>query len=241
MKFSIRRMFIGAGNQSVPSSKKDFDTLREARDGLILTLAIEEKFDVLIANYAELEQELLRVALNDMVYSDENVRLAFRDDRMVFNRRLSNLLSSARMYRDQVQADLNRTAAWKAMDMKGWVKGAMSNAAQSTVEFRACESLRNATQHQEMPVYSVSRGWSRTSLGTCFVTQISAKLAAFLTRRSPDKKLEQELWPAFAPEKEKKKPARNLQNPTILLMPLVRRYVETLAKIHRELRGKLKQ
>lgn len=239
MSFVIRKFAIGVGNKTVPSSKEDFDALNAASDGLVLALAIEEKFDILIANFAELERDLLTVSLEDMIYLEEDVRLAGRDDRMLFNRRLSNLLSSARMYRDQVKADLNATDAWKALGMKQWVNDAMSKAAEDHVAFRACEALRNVTQHQETPVYSFVRQGSRTDLGLCFATVLTASLSAFSSKRTPNQKLEGELWPAFAPETEKKRPER-VDDPTVLLMPLVRTYVEILAGIHAELRERLR-
>jgi hypothetical protein len=239
MNFVIRKFAIGGGDKTVPSSKADLDTLNDARDGLILALAIEEKFDIVIANFAELERDLLTVSLEDMIYREENRGLAGRDDRMLFNRRLSNLLSSARMYRDQVKADLNSTDAWKMLDMKQWVDGAMSKAAQDHVEFRACEALRNVTQHQETPVYSFVRQSKWTELGLCFTTVLIASLSAFSAKRAPNQNLEEDLWPVFAPEEEKKQPAR-VDDRTIVLMPIVRRYVEILAKIHAELREKLR-
>lgn len=237
IKYVIRKFALGVGDKTVASSKADFDTLTEAVNGLVLGLAIEEKFDVLIANFAELERDLLAVSLDDMIYDNENVRLAARDDRMLFNRRLSNLLSSGKTYRDQIKADLNSGAPWKAMGMKAWAEGTMSQAALNHVEFRACEALRNAAQHQQMPVSSMSRNWKRGDEGVCFSTILSARLSSFSPKRERNKQLEQELWPQFAPDKQKKRSYKGEKS--VLLMPIVRRYIDILAEIHMELREKL--
>src|SRR5262245_5133446 len=86
-------------------SSDEFSNLERAKTVLTSAFAIEEKYEILVSNLFELEIELLRSAANNMLrhnssYSD------FFDIRSILNTRIVNLLTSARLYVDQLPQDV---------------------------------------------------------------------------------------------------------------------------------------
>ena len=70
MKYSVHVLTIG----SYPEIKIDqakFDELKQARKCLYEALAIEEKYELLLSNYLDLEKECLNVTADNMVRSDK--------------------------------------------------------------------------------------------------------------------------------------------------------------------------
>src|SRR5690242_3583592 len=103
MRYVITRRVMGYSKE-LPISCASFQALKVAKRGLIVLMSIEEKFAILVANYHELEADLLERSLNSLIYRRHDYG-AMHDDRVELSRRLSNLLSSARAYADQVKHD----------------------------------------------------------------------------------------------------------------------------------------
>ena len=105
MKYTIRVWAIGSYPELIIDEVR-FNTLKQARLCLSAALAIEEKYELLISNYLDLEKECLNVTSDSMVrrskdYSD------FFEIRLAFNRRVVNLLTSTKLYIDQIQQHVN--------------------------------------------------------------------------------------------------------------------------------------
>jgi len=91
----------------VPIDCNEFSEIRLARDGLLTALGIEEKFDLLIENYAEYEIALLSISTDHMLHANGQSWCSAIGNLHVVNRRLSNLLTTARLYIDHVRHDMN--------------------------------------------------------------------------------------------------------------------------------------
>jgi hypothetical protein len=78
-----------------------FNSLLKARSILSGALALEEKFDLLISNYFDLESECLNCVLRSMVYYEPAYDYT-AEAMLTINRRTVNLLTSARLYVDQL-------------------------------------------------------------------------------------------------------------------------------------------
>lgn len=116
-------------------------------------LYAEQKFDILVENYVELENALLHAGVHYMVHQTMDTHY-FEVQRDLFNRLLSNLLSAARAYLDYVPQASNR--------MLGQLSGATSRckaecaqAYDSYVGYRVMEGLRNFAQHEGLPVQAL--------------------------------------------------------------------------------------
>jgi hypothetical protein len=97
MRFAI----VGPGPGSIAEiSEEEFTRAKLAKRRTVLSLVIEDKFDLVLANYADFERELLGLALDRMIYADLSW-FSMRSDRQALDRRVVNLLSAGRLYIDQ--------------------------------------------------------------------------------------------------------------------------------------------
>src|SRR5689334_2047399 len=87
-------------------TQAEFEGLTAAKAGIIAVVVIEEKFDLLIEHHAELELEMLSLGLREALFHEYQYS-EMRDRERVLTRRFANLLSSARLYVDQINHDLS--------------------------------------------------------------------------------------------------------------------------------------
>ncbi len=133
-------------------TKKEFDALSDARRKLVAGFPIEENFDLLIGNYLELEQTALSLAALDMVRCRTSYQ-DFFEVRADLNRRAVNLLTTARLYVDQIQQMISDCGHEKEP-----IKAALSEQYDNSFEYRFMEALRNHVQHKGSAVHSLSLG-----------------------------------------------------------------------------------
>jgi hypothetical protein len=103
MRYALRRLVLGV-RDFIEISEDEFNTLKLTQEKLLDVLNIEATFDLLLENYTEFEQDLLRLGLRLSLFGEHGEPLGPRRE---MNRRLSNLLSSARFYLHRVPQDLN--------------------------------------------------------------------------------------------------------------------------------------
>jgi hypothetical protein len=135
-----------------------FDEFMRARTGLVEGLGIEERFAMVLENYAEFEAELLQQSLYNMLFDDiEWTHMAGVIH--VFNRRLNNLLSTCRLYLDQTPRALGRIYQ---NDPEPAAVFAQARRAEydAVLGYRVIEAVRNYSQHHNLPVtrFSVNGG-----------------------------------------------------------------------------------
>ena len=69
MKYKIVRAATSLPG-SVDLSPEEYEALKRAKKGLVRIVEIEEKFDLLLENYAEYERSLLELTLHYVLYRD---------------------------------------------------------------------------------------------------------------------------------------------------------------------------
>ncbi len=154
MKYIIQEWTLNSYTENkIEIDQPKFDELRHAQKSLSVALAIEENYELLISNYLDLEKECLNVAADYMVRTSTEYTDLF-DIKLVFNRRIVNLLTSTRLYKDQITKHIE---AWIPND-----KNILENInLLFLVEFKACfeyrfmEALRNHVQHYGLAVCSI--------------------------------------------------------------------------------------
>ena len=72
MRYAITQPWFGFHHE-IEISKDEFDTLKEARNRVLLLASLEDKFMLLLENYEELEQEMIRLSLHRMIYLDNSI------------------------------------------------------------------------------------------------------------------------------------------------------------------------
>ena len=92
---------VGEQQKFLELSKNEFDKLVSVRSKLFQALFIEEKLDLIIENYLEYEMELLSSSANHMLFGNQDWEWFTKDVNRV-SRRIINLLTSARLYVDQI-------------------------------------------------------------------------------------------------------------------------------------------
>ncbi len=139
----------------VEISRKEFEDIKTAKTKLLVVLNVDEKFELLIENYAEFEHELGEIARRRR--TDEGEWTDAMDDLLQLNRRLANVLMAARLYTDQIKhylAELygDDSAAGRA------VLEAFSREYDAALGFRVMEAVRNYVQHRAVPIARVTYG-----------------------------------------------------------------------------------
>lgn len=153
MKYVLR---IGALGDSpeIEISEKEYTTVKQSRTTLINCLAIEEKYEILISNYIDFEKQILDTIATYMIrehidYSD------FFDVRLGLDIRLVNLLTSGRLYIDQLPQHV-RECVPHVRDSDTLVKAMLAKEYDENPEYRFMEALRNYVQHCGLPVHWTS-------------------------------------------------------------------------------------
>lgn len=158
MKYFVRRFTLDCIKVK-EIDQSIFDALKDSRELLYSARVIEEKYDLLIQNYLEFEQEVLSKLVENMVtnqigYDD------FYELRSVLNRRIVNFLTSAKLYSDQIQKHVN-TCMNDCVNEK--VKDFFRDEYDTNFEYRFMEALRNYVQHYCLAVHHITMNssWER--------------------------------------------------------------------------------
>jgi hypothetical protein len=167
-------------------SPEEYSLLGKVRGVLSAALAIEEKYEILIANYLALETKLLQIAAANMVrntltYSE------FFDTRSALNIDLVNLLTAARLYLDQLPQDVAECLPEKpgAGDL---VNDQCSKEYDQHFEYRFMEALRNHVQHRGIPIHFIRQDAQWTSFGEDGRMEFTVDIAAQRRYLEEDKK-----------------------------------------------------
>jgi hypothetical protein len=201
-------------------SKTEYEAIILAVEKLLSCLDAEEKFDCIIENYRDLEKYILDQAFESLfaVSLDD---VAFHVPTNTTSRKLSNLLSSVRLYQDTIGAHARTING----DEEAFAKITTDKSRQfdSSLSYRTLDALRNHAQHDALPVhgYSVGRRWTEDhSISEhAFEAVINVSELAANPEFKPTTLAELKA----GPEK-------------LELKPMVREYVECLSTIHHEFR-----
>ena len=139
------------GNQpEIEIDATRYAALKDALKIQIVALEIEEKFDLVIANYEEFERDIFTTTWGHMV-SHSPTWGSMSSARLLLNRRIANLLNICRLYVNQVTHSVGRSSTHV-----GWTlaqaKAVFSEQYDKSLGYRIMEDLRNHVQHCGLPV-----------------------------------------------------------------------------------------
>ena len=132
----------------------EFEKLKHSREVLLSAKAIEEKYDLLVSNFLDLEKEILSQLAQQMVFIQDSYQ-HFYEIKSVLSRRVVNLLTSTRLYYDQIEKHV-RTCMKDEKQFGKEAKGYFSEEYDNYFEYRFMEALRNHVQHYGLAVHSLS-------------------------------------------------------------------------------------
>jgi hypothetical protein len=191
--------------------------------GLAEIVSIEEKYDSLLENMHDLETTLLSLSARHLAFSNIEF-LTISTARSLLTRKVSNILSSMRLYRDAFPQHMKRLVGANTKD--AFAQPFRSEGAPTS--YLIMEEIGNYGQHQESPVSSVSfssRGESETEARISFST--TPKFDAVEVARS-----RRDIEPAL--RNAMTKLGSNAQ-----LMPLLREAIEYVGDVHEMLRARV--
>lgn len=161
MEYKITVLALGK-HPAIDIDESTFEKIKQARICLNSIIAIEEKYQILFNNFIELEKECLNLTTDYMLDKNSDYS-GFFDIKLAFNRRLINLLTSTKLYIDQIQPHVRSCLPNKEM-LAEEVKALFSMEYDNNFEYRFMEALRNYVQHRSLAVHSTSHGGKWTTL-----------------------------------------------------------------------------
>jgi hypothetical protein len=214
MKYLVTILTTGNNPELVINESK-FEQLKKAKECLSEILSFEEKYELLLSNYMELEKECLLISAQNMVYED-NEYMNFFDIKLLFNQRIVNLLTTSRLYIDQLSQHI------KACNLDIDIKSFFSYEYDNNFEYRFMEALRNYVQHRGLAVHFTSIGTNWTSLDDDGEMQFKTRVYT--------KKDEVEKDSAFKKSVAKEMPDK------VDIIYASRSYIESISKVHCNIR-----
>lgn len=137
-----------------PLSKDEHEKLLRAKKTLLFGIALEQRLDLLLENYASLERYILDLALRNAIFmGDTRGRLG--EGRHNVNRHLNNLLSSAKLYIDQTAHALSEQFGRDSSQYQRYIES-KSEEYDNSLAYRTLEALRGYVQHRGLPTHSIS-------------------------------------------------------------------------------------
>lgn len=211
------------GSPLIEISETHYRQVLEAKSKLLCVVSIEEKFDLLIQNYLEFECEALVMAQRHVVELRGSYS-AGQFERQHLNRRLSNLLSATRLYIDQV----NHSLASMNPDLLTPLESKRREQYGDKLGYRVMETVRNYTQHQELPVHNLYISSTAENIGS---QEYSVSRAIPMLDVAEFAKYDRMSASGRLAAKELERYGRE-----VAITPLVREHVEGLGAVHEEFR-----
>ncbi len=141
-------------NSGDPIDESIYTKYKRASDVLLHCLFIEIKYDILTSNYLDLEKQILYETESRMVRGYDGYP-ATRALTIALNKCILNLLTSARMYTDQIVGHVRRCLPDQS-NKRNCIKKLICDKRTNSWDFRFLELLRNYAQHSGLSVHWTS-------------------------------------------------------------------------------------
>lgn len=215
MKYLLRIHAFGKYPE-IEIDKDRYVSICTAKETLLNGLEMEEKYEIFVSNYLALEEKILERAVQSMARNPHDYE-DFFEVRMEFNIRMVNLLTAARLYKDQLHRHV-RAIVPEVSNIKQEVEDLFSKEYDQNQQFRFMEELRNYVQHKGIPVHWTQHNAYSDGTGPDRQLIYSMELASQKEYLREDKKF-------------KKKVLEELPD-KIDLKIATRSYVESMSRVH---------
>lgn len=220
MRYTLKKDVL----ENVPEieiSEKVYSDLQRARDTLSNALAIEEKYEIVVSNYLAFELEILNATTRFMVREHLDYT-GFFEVRLGFNIKLVNLLTSVRLYVDQLNQNIAECLT-EIPNVKEDVKSLFSKEYDENRYYRFMEALRNYVQHRGLPVHLTQFGAHRTSLKHDGLLEYSLGLVSQRSYLGKDNKMKNKVLEEMDEKVDLKEATRS--------------YIESISRVHESARN----
>jgi hypothetical protein len=219
MKYSLAPI-LRSRAEAIRLSEDEYRSIARAKDGLLMLVGIEQKFDLVLENYTELEKEILDIALRQVVFRDFEYQ-SLQQESLAIVRRLGNLLSTTKLYLDSTRHDLS-TLFGKEHDIFLAIERKCSEEYDAAPGYRLMETLRGMMQHRS-------------------ISGINLKYASNAESTSQGHSVRTRVLPVFDVAHLKKSGIKaavrdELGEETDAVTAHVRQYIDAIAQLHYEVR-----
>ena len=214
---------INSARTYVKISDIQYKAFADARYAIINAIYVEEKFDVIIENFRELEMELLNTTASYVLFENRQPHDRYFE-RSTFNRKILNLLNACKLYQEQTDlyiSDLSNTTSVSKDDLSN-IK---SKQYDEHSGYRIIEALCKYVQTRGVPIHSTTENNNKENSdeGYRIKTSISIYISSEEFRK--DEKLTASVLSEIEGLGKK-----------INLMPLVREYIDCIWRVHKRVR-----
>lgn len=218
-------------SERIPISPDKYEEIRTAHRFVMFGLSVEEKLDLLLQNFLALEECLVGMALENSVFTGD-IENHLTGATLRVNRHVANLLTSARLYLDQLLHEVSAVYGYESEEFRK-VKELTHNQYDSVFGYRVMEALRNHVQHRALPVHGMKFPMTRLTDTPESKLGFAVVPFAIVSKFEDDKEFKKSVLDELQNETDKKG--------DVTLMPYARSYVECIAKIHIGLRDTLSE
>ena len=226
MKYLLTQMILG-NLTSIEITEQEYIKIETAKNNLLEILYIEEKFDMLIGNYLEVELDLLKYTAQYMIIANKT-HTELRRGLNQISRRIINLLSTGRLYLDQSIHNLNNISSIRLKITEEIIKEQKKQYDQY-LGYRVMEALRNYVQHRGYPIQGLIYNNKLVRKNSNKRNLFSITPYIKIQELEKDNKFKKATLKEIKPLGDK-----------IDLKPILREYVEALWNIHAKVRELLK-
>ena len=213
-------------SDSIPITTEQFKQIRAAKQRLVFGVGIEEKLDLVLENYAELERTLLDMALEHSIFPGKIEALLDGGTHLV-NRRIANFVTTARLYLDQVPHDFSKIYGRDSKHYKSF-KQATSKEYDNVFGYRVMEALRNHVQHQSLPTHAIMFPATRDETSDPVSIRFGVVPLINVAALEDNPKFKK----SVLVELQAISDSNNYAN----LLPFIREYAEAFGRIHQKVR-----
>ncbi|GAB4230753.1 MAG: hypothetical protein Tsb0034_02750 [Ekhidna sp.] len=144
--------YIGTGtkNNFLEISEEEFQAIKTNKEILMATLNFEGRYEIFVKNYIDFEKEILIQSIPLLLSGSWKDHDDLFEEITLFDVKISNLLSSARLYRDHILKD-----SGSLFDLE--INNLFSHEFDTSQEFRFMEKFRNYVQHKGLPVSRITK------------------------------------------------------------------------------------
>ena len=163
MEYWICEFAIGKP-KGLKIDERKFNDIKECNLSLMSMLDMENRYRIFTDSLREFELEFIKICL-DHLFGDLRDESAMRSLFPKANQQCLNVLTSARMYIDQMKRSL-KAMEGNIPDLYSDVKAEFSRHYDQEFYFRFMENLRNIIQHSELPISNIKLGLRRVENDT---------------------------------------------------------------------------
>lgn len=163
MKYGLTLVMLGDCIPFLEVTKQEFEEITASKSALLHAVYIEDKFDIVLQNYADVEIELLSRSVNDVLFRTTGWTESMSKLHQI-GRRLINLLSTGRLYEDQVEHNFSELFGNSSQPHRD-LKAVKSKEYDEYLGYRVISALRNYVQHRGFPIHGVTMDSQRIDEG----------------------------------------------------------------------------